>query len=98
MAGMASSEAVTISFSDGEHSDELTVPRAILTMLSEGDDPAASVVADIALLGLTQQAHGAVHHGREDPDPALEAGEEQLRERFEERFGQSYAEMTGHSH
>ena len=55
-------------------------------------------MADISLLGLTQQAHGAVHHARGDPSEELQAAEEQLLERFEERFGQSYAEMTGHDH
>jgi hypothetical protein len=56
------------------------------------------VVGDLAMLGLAQQAHGAVHHGHGEASEELERAESTTMELFEERFGESYAEMTGHDH
>jgi len=95
---MATSETVTITLSDDDSSDEIEVPRTLLDLLGEGEEPPAAVVADIAMLGLAQQAHGAVHHAHGDPDADLQAAEEKIMALFEERFGQTYGEMTGHSH
>ena len=95
---MTDPETVTITLATDEESDKIAVPTALLDLLGEGDDPAPSVVADIAMLGLAQQAHGAVHHAHGDPDADLQAAEAFVMDRFEERFGQSYGEMTGHSH
>ena len=95
---MATPETVTITLSDDQDADEIEIPTSLLDLLSEGDEPAPSVVADIAMLGFAQQAHGAVHHAHGEPDDDLVAAEERTMELFEERFGQSYGEMTGHSH
>ena len=95
---MATTETVSITLSDDDSSDEIEVPRTLLDLLGEGEEPPAAVVADIAMLGLAQQAHGAVHHAHGDPDADLQAAEAFVMDRFEERFGQTYGEMTGHSH
>jgi hypothetical protein len=95
---MAAPETVTLTLSDGDDSEDVKVPTALVDHLTEGDESAADVVADIAMLGLAQQAHGAVHHAQGDPSEELEAAEAQTMERFEERFGQTFGEMTGHSH
>jgi len=50
------------------------------------------------MLGLAQQAHGIVHHSQGEVDDDLQATEELTMELFEKRFGQTYAEVTGHSH
>ena len=91
-------ETVTVQVETAEDSDELTVPVALVEMLREGDESTPEVVGDIAMLGFAQQIHGAVHHGHGDPSDELEAVEEATLARFEERFGQSFGEMTGHSH
>ncbi|MEF8813425.1 MAG: hypothetical protein V5A55_06365 [Halovenus sp.] len=87
---------VHIETDDGE--DELTVPLAVIDMLTEPGEGASEVVADLAMLGLAQQAHGMVHHSQEDIGEELEAAEELTMDLFEERFGKTYGEMTGHSH
>ncbi|NKE34767.1 hypothetical protein GWG54_02845 [Natronococcus sp. JC468] len=87
---------LTISTDDGA-TDEVTLPAGLVDLLAEGDQDSAETVGDIALLSFASRAHHFVHHG-EGTDPELEAQEERIMELFEERFGQTFAEATGHQH
>jgi hypothetical protein len=91
-------ETATVRLETDDASDELTVPVDVLELLSEGDEDITTVVGDLAMLGIAQQAHGIVHHSQGEVGEDVEAAEELTMELFEERFGQSYGEMTGHSH
>jgi len=93
---MADTTTVNLE-ADGE-SDELTVPTALVRLLAEDGEGTTEVVGDMAMLALAQQAHGIVHHSHGEVDPAVEEAEQATMDLFEERFGQSYAEMTGHDH
>ena len=92
------SETVTVTLETDGESDDLEVPLPIIEMLTEGDESVPSVVGDLAMLGIAQQAHGVVHHGHGEVSDELEAAEELTMDLFEERFGQTYAEVTGHGH
>ena len=93
------SETVTVRLeTDDDGTDAIEVPRAIVEMLGEGDEDVTTVVGDLAMLGIAQQAHALVHHSHGEADPALEDAEELAMDLFEDRFGQSYGEVTGHSH
>ena len=96
---MAADDAVTlrIEASDGTE-DTFDVPATILDRLSEGDEPAAAVAADVALMAFAGRAHALVHHGHGEADDDLEAAEQAILDDFEARFGVTYAEATGHSH
>jgi len=91
-------ETATVRLETQGEQDELTVPLPIVEMLNEGDETVPSIVGDLAMLGLAQQAHGVVHHGHGEVDDELAEAEAVAMELFEERFGRSYAEMTGHDH
>ena len=92
------SETVTVSLTADETTDELTLSRDLLDLLRENDEPLAEVVGDMTVLSLAQQAHGAVHHSHGDVPDGVAAAEQHTMTLFEERFGQSYAEMAGHDH
>jgi hypothetical protein len=81
---------------DGD--DEVTLPAGLVEMLAEGDQNAAEVVGDLALFGCAQRIHATVHHQEGEVDPDLEAIEETTMDLFEERFGMSYGQATGHQH
>lgn len=87
----------TIESPDGE-AEELTVPTGLVDMLREEGEERTEVLGDLAMLSLAQQAHAVVHHSHEDPDDEVEAYEQRAMELFEERFGTTFGEMTGHSH
>jgi hypothetical protein len=91
-------ESVTVTIETADASDAIDVPTALIDLLADGDESAATVVGDVAMLGIAQQAHGAVHHGQGEVDDEVAAAESRAMDRFEERFGRSFAEMTGHDH
>lgn len=88
---------LTIEADDGAV-DELTVPLVMLDMLREGGEDDPEIVGDIAMLGLAQRIHGAVAHGQGEASPEMKEAEELTLDLFEDRFGQTFGEMTGHQH
>lgn len=95
---MAPDDTLTLRIESDDDSEELEVPAGLLTRIGEEGESPPEVLANVAFVGLTQQVHGAVHHAPGEPDDELEAVEAEMLELFEERFGMTFAEMTGHSH
>jgi hypothetical protein len=93
-----SDDAVTLTIDGPDGEDEVTLPTALVDMLAEGGESGAEVVGDLAMFGCAQRIHATVHHSEGGVDPELEAIEETTMELFEERFGASYGELTGHDH
>ena len=91
-------ETTTVTLETDDATDEMEVPVELIDLLTEGEESTPTVVADIAMFGFAQRIHSAVHHGQDDADGELEAVEELTLDLFEERFGRSFAELTGHSH
>ena len=75
--------------------DNVTIPTGLVELFAEDGQEPAEVLGDIALLSFASRAHHIVHH--EDGED-IEAEEARAMELFEERFGVSYAEATGHQH
>lgn len=94
---MADTQTFTITAED-ESTDELTIPDGLLDRLVKGDVNDAEALGDVTMLAIAQQVHGVVHHGHEEADDELLDLESTAMELFEERFGASFGEMTGHSH
>lgn len=99
---MSDSEIETVTYTiespEGE-SEDLTLPKGVVDLLREDESETdTSVLGDLAMLSFAQQAHALVHHAPEDPDEHVQDLEERTLELFEERFGQTFGEMTGHSH
>lgn len=104
---IAASEAVCVSHdidlatvtidADGTH-EKIEVPLGFLTRLAEASESPAEVIGDVVVMALTGRAHHLTHHGDGPPDDELEAMEEFFLGRFEDRFGVTYAEATGHAH
>ncbi|MDS0259080.1 hypothetical protein NDI56_06710 [Haloarcula sp. S1CR25-12] len=91
-------ETVTLTIEGEDDADELTVPSELLDLLRENDETDPAVVGDIAMFGLAQRIHGAVHHGQGEADQGIQDLEALTLDLFEERFGASFAELTGHDH
>jgi len=92
-------ETITLTLEDenGE-TDELTVPTGLLDMLREDDESPSQIIGDIAMFGLAQRIHGAIHHSQGEPDQEVKDAEAVTMDLFEERFGATFSEMTGHDH
>ncbi|MFC6988307.1 hypothetical protein ACFQJD_05515 [Haloplanus sp. GCM10025708] len=90
-------ETYTIEAPNGD-TDTVELPDGLVDVLSEQDESPATVVAEVALLSFVQRAHSIVHHSEgEVPEDLVEISEK-AESLFEERFGVSFAEATGHQH
>jgi hypothetical protein len=95
---MADTVELTIESDEGD-TDELTVPASLLAMLREEDDETPpEIIGDIAMFGLAQRVHGALHHGQGEAPQELLDAEDEIMDLFEERFGATFGELTGHDH
>ncbi len=94
---MSETTTFTIEGDDGS-SDRLSIPEQLLGMLRTGEESPAEIVGDLAMLTCAQQIHVVAHHTEGEMDEELAAVEARTMELFEERFGATYAEVTGHSH
>ncbi|WP_338729166.1 hypothetical protein [Haladaptatus sp. DJG-WS-42] len=96
MSDSVETATFSIESSDGS-TDEVELPTELIDLLAE-EESSAETVADVVLIGFAQRAHALVHHSHGDFDADIEAIEESVLETFEERFGMTFAEMTGHDH
>jgi|AntRauMinimDraft_4_1070384.scaffolds.fasta_scaffold00025_95 hypothetical protein len=88
----------TIEDPDG-NTDDVTLPAGLVDLFAEPDDDSnAQVVGDIVLMAFAQRAHAVVHHQEGQVDEELEEIEAATLDQFEERFGQTFGEATGHQH
>ncbi len=92
------SETVTVHLEGPNGEDEVELPKAMLDLMREGDESDARIVGDLALFSCAQRIHATVHHSQGGDTAEYERIEEMTMELFEDRFGASYAELTGHDH
>ncbi len=84
---------------DGDgNEDEVTLPSEMLELMREGDESDPEIVGDLALFSCAQRIHATVHHAEGGDTDQYREIEETTMELFEDRFGASYAELTGHDH
>ncbi|WP_129116930.1 DUF7545 family protein [Halegenticoccus tardaugens] len=94
---MVDTETYTIEGPDGD-TDAFDLPAGLVDVLSEQGENPAAVVGDVALLSFVQRAHTVVHHAEGDVPADLAEINDVAEELFEERFGVSFGEATGHQH
>lgn len=96
---MTDVETTTVRIdSDDCETNELELPTELLAMVDEGGQSDAEIVADVALLSFASRIHHLVAHGEGEPDEEIKSVEEETMAQFEERFGMTFAEATGHQH
>jgi len=91
-------EDATVTIETGGETDEIEIPGGLIDRLKEEGETRADVVGSITLMAFTGRAHALLHHTEEEADEEMEEIEDVMQERFEDRFGLTYAEATGHSH
>jgi hypothetical protein len=95
---MTEEDTTTLRIEGDEDVDEVTLPSEMLELMREADESDAEIVGDLALFSCAQRIHATVHHAEGGDTERYEAIEAQTMDLFEDRFGASYAELTGHDH
>ena len=93
-----SEDTVTLRIEGEDAESDVTLPAAMLELMREDDETDPEIVGDLALFSCAQRIHATVHHAEGGDTERYEAIEEQTMELFEDRFGATYAELTGHDH
>ncbi|WP_336135795.1 DUF7545 family protein [Natronomonas amylolytica] len=91
-------DTVTLHIEGPNDEDDVTLPTEMLNLMREADESDAEIVGDLALFSCAQRIHATVHHAEGGDSEEYKEIEEQTMELFEDRFGASYAELTGHQH
>jgi len=91
-------DTVTLRIEGDEDIDEVTLPGEMLDLMREADESDPEIVGDLALFSCAQRIHATVHHAEGGDTERYEEIEAATMELFEDRFGASYAELTGHDH
>ena len=91
-------DTVTFRVEGETADDEVTLPAEMLEMLRGDDESGAEIVGDLALFSCAQRIHATTQHSEGEVDDRLEAVEATTMDLFEERFGMTFEEATGHQH
>jgi hypothetical protein len=91
-------ETVTLTVAADGVEEALTVPRGLFELIGEDGETPPEAVANLSMLSLANRVHHLVHHHDGEVDPEVSAIEAATLELFEERFGMTFGEATGHQH
>lgn len=91
-------DTVTLHIEGPTDEDDVTLPTKMLDLMREEGESDAEIVGDLALFSCAQRIHATVHHAEGGDTEEFKQIEEETMDLFEERFGASYAELTGHQH
>jgi hypothetical protein len=81
---------------DGD-TDEIELPAELIDLFrEEPNESDVEIVGDMTVMAFAERAHAIAHHGEGGDE--VEAIESDTMDVFEERFGMTYGEATGHSH
>lgn len=87
---------VTIRIDDAE--DQVELPTELFELFTEDSQSPAGAATDLMVLDYTHRLHAQVHHSDGEVDQQIIDLEADMRDRFEQRFGASFGELTGHQH
>ncbi|GAA0643744.1 DUF7545 family protein [Salarchaeum japonicum] len=92
-------DSVSFTIEGPDGSDDVELPAGLIDLLSEEEDESsAQVVGDIAVMAFTSRAHAIAHHSDGEPSDEIQSLESEMLDAFEDRFGMTYGEATGHQH
>lgn len=91
-------ETVTMRIEGDDEADEVTLPSEMLDLMREDEETDPEIVGDLALFSCAQRIHATVHHAEGGDTERYRDIEETTMDLFEDRFGATYGELTGHDH
>jgi hypothetical protein len=92
-------DRLTVTLDVGEDDAAIELPADLVDLYrEEPDETDAEIVADMLVMAFSERAHAIAHHGEGGDQETIQAIEADMMDLFEDRFGMTYGEATGHSH
>lgn len=92
-------DSLTVTVETESDADEIEIPADLIDLYREQPgETDAQIVSDMLVMAFAERAHAIAHHGEGGDDETIQAIESDMMDRFEERFGMTYGEATGHQH
>lgn len=92
-------DSLTVTLEVGSETEEIELPADIVDLYrEEANESDAQVIADMLVMAFSERAHAIAHHGEGGDEETIQRIEDDMMAIFEDRFGMTYAEATGHSH
>lgn len=92
-------EKLTVTVETDSDTDEIELPADLVDLYrEEPGETDANIVSDMLVMAFAERAHAIAHHGDGGDEAEIQEMESDMMDLFEERFGMTYGEATGHSH
>lgn len=94
-----STDNLSVQVETGGETDTIELPTDLVDLFREApDETDAEIIADVLVMSFAERVHAIVHHGQGRGDESIEGLETAMMDKFEDRFGMTFDEATGHSH
>lgn len=92
-------DTLTVTVDVDEETEEIELPASLVDLYrEEAEESDTKIVADMLVMAFSERAHAIAHHGEGGDQETIQTIEDDMMALFEERFGMTYGEATGHSH
>jgi hypothetical protein len=93
-------DRTTVTVETETNTEALELPTELVELYrEEPGETDAQIAADMLVMAFAERAHALAHHSEEEEGLGdIEAIEGEMMAVFEDRFGMTYGEATGHSH
>ncbi|MFB6113355.1 MAG: hypothetical protein ABEJ58_04540 [Halodesulfurarchaeum sp.] len=94
-----STQNLPVTVESGDDVETVELPADLVDLFREApEETDAEIVADVLVMSFAERVHAVIHHGDERNAEAMEGMESAMMDIFEDRFGMTFDEATGHSH
>lgn len=92
-------ETRTVTITDDAGTEErIELPAELVDLIVPPELEMAEGIGDLIVFSCAQRIHAVRHHSEEEHEADLDDVETAIMDQFEDRFGATFGDVTGHQH